>query len=216
LKGNYRLYLKNMKNLFIGLLLITCICMVLVLVSGARFSSDQVVKASHWIDNTSVLLGTVESPPYKVYVYENADKYRTLLVEYRFPFWRSSSSSWANKTEDLVKMVGWCSYADDNGKGITVVPVQSFDDNVAFIEMGSGTDLQRKAVKAGEVLLFSWGKSIRWNDLNAIAYSSDNKELYKLRYEIINSTIHPDELRWFPSEYYTSIFKTEKEKELLI
>lgn len=200
MKVNPRLYLKNMKKLFIGILLITCICVIILLGSGARFSSDQVVKDSHWIDDTSVLLGIVESPPYKVYVYENADEYRTIPVKYRFPFWRSDSSSWSNKTEDMVKLVGWCSYADENGNGITVVPVQSFDDNVALIEMGSGADLQRKAVTTGEVLFFSWEKPIRWNDLNAIAYSSDNKELYKLRYEIINSTIRTDELRWFPSE----------------
>lgn len=190
-----------MKNLFIGLLLITCIYFSILFLSGTRFSPNQVAKASQWVDNTSVLLGTVESPPYTVYVYENADEYRTVLVECRFPFWRSNSSSWANKAEDLVKLVGWCSYADvENGKGITVVPVQSVDDNVAFIEMGSGADLQRKTVKAGGVLLFSWEKSIRWNDLNAIAYSSDNKELYKLGYEITNSTIHSDELRWLPSD----------------
>lgn len=97
--------------------------------------------------------------------------------------------------------MGWCSYVDvENGKGITVVHVQSFDDNVAFIEMGSGADLQRKTVKVGGVLLFSWKKSIKLNDLNAIAYSSDDKELYKLGYKIINSTIHADELRWIPSD----------------
>jgi hypothetical protein len=190
-----------MKNLFIGLLLVVCIYTIILLISGARFTPNEVVKASYWIDNTSVLLGTVDSPPYKVYVYENAGEYRTVLVEFKFPFWRSNNSFWANKTDDMVKLVGWCSYADDeNGNCITVVPVQSFDDNVAFIEMGTGADLQRKVVKAGEVLLFYWEKSIRWKDLNAIAYSSDNKELYKLGYEINNSTIHTDELRWLPCD----------------
>lgn len=202
MKVNYKLNLekiKNLKKLLFGILLIIGIYVIILFESGARFSPNQVVEASRWIDNTSVLLGTVDSSPYKVYVYENADEYRTILVEYKFPFWRTYNCSWANKTEDMVKLVGWCSYFDDkNGKGITVVPVQSFDDNVAFIEMGSGLDLQRKAVKEGEVLLFSWEKSIKWNDLNAIAYSSDNKELYKLGYEIINSTIRPAELRWLP------------------
>ncbi|MGB8455794.1 MAG: hypothetical protein WCD89_26195 [Anaerocolumna sp.] len=193
-------YKSNMKKLFIGLLLIVCSYVIISLISGARFFPDQVVKTSRWIDdNTSVLLGTVESPPYKVYVYENADEYRTVLIGYKFPFWRLNGSSGRNKTMDIVKLVGWYSYINgETGKGLTVVPVQSFDDNIAYIEMGSGTDLQRKVVNAGEVLFFSWEKSIRWNDLNGIAYSSDNKELYKLRYEIINSTIHPDELRWFP------------------
>lgn len=192
MKDKYRL-----KNLILGPLIIVIIYMIILLLSGARFTPNQVIKTSPWIDKSSVLLATVNSSPYKVYVYENTDKYHTILVKYKFPFWRSDISSWANKTNDKVKLVGWCSYSD--GKiGITVVPVQSFDDNVAYIKMGFGTDLQQKMVKTGEVLLFSWTKSIRWNDLDAIAYSSDNKELYKLGYEIINSTIHPDELRWLP------------------
>lgn len=194
LKDKYRL-----RNLFLGLLIIVIIYMIILLLSGARFTPIQVVKTSPGIDKSSVLLGTVSSSPYKVFVYENTDKYRTILVKYKFPFWRSDSSSWANKTDDKVKLVGWCSYSDGRN-GITVVPVQSFDDNVAYIKMGSGADLQQKMIKAGEVLLFSWTKSIRWNDLNAIAYSSDNKELYKLEYEIVNSTIHPDGLRWLPSK----------------
>jgi|GEM_PF-1682223 hypothetical protein len=198
LKVNSGLNLKNIKKILIGILLLACTVMLLSLGFGARFSADQAVKTSDWIDDSSVLLGTVSSPSYQVYLYENADKYRTILAKYKFPFWRSNSSSWANKTEDMVKLVGWCSYADDNGQGITVVPVQSFDDNVAFIEMGSGADLQRKAVSTGEVLLFSWEKLIRWNDLNAIAYSSDHEELYKLGYEVNNSTVHTDELRWLP------------------
>ena len=198
---NYKLSQKHMKKLFIGLFLISCSYVIILFISGARFSPNQVAKASQGIDKTSILLGTVESPPYMVYVYENADEYRTVLVTYKFPLWRSYTSSRANKTKDKVKRVGWCSYTDDeNGKGITVVPVQSFDDNVAFIEMCSGSDLQRKEVISGEVLLFSWEKSIIWNDLNAVAYSSDNKELYKLGYEIINSTIQPDGLRWLASE----------------
>jgi len=33
-----------------------------------------------------------------------------------------------------------------------------------------------------------------------MAYSSANKELYKLGYELINNNIHIDELRWLPCD----------------
>jgi len=37
--------------------------------------------------------------------------------------------------------LGWCGYVNaKREKGITVVPVQCFDDKVAFIEMGSDAD----------------------------------------------------------------------------
>lgn len=198
MKAKYKL---NLKYSIMGLFLILCAYIIISFISGARFSPDQAAKTSRWVENTSVLLGTAETPPYKVYIYENQDKYRTILTGYKFPFWRYRGSSWANKTEDKVKLVGWCSYSDGGaGKGITVVPVQSFDDRVAFIEMGSGPDLQRKPVKTGEVLLFSWEKSIKWNNLKAIACSGDNKVLYKLGYEVNNSKINMDELRWLPKD----------------
>jgi RNA polymerase sigma factor (sigma-70 family) len=47
----------------------------------------------------------------------------------------------------LVKLVGWCSGKYDE-KGITVVPVQCFDEQVAYIEMGTN-NRQRKEVKVG-------------------------------------------------------------------
>lgn len=190
---------ENIRKVMTMLLFFIGIYVAISFAAGSRFTPDQALKVSEWIDHTSVLLGKVDSDKYQVYVYENSDVYRTIVVEYKFPFWRQNVSSWANKTQDKVKLVGWCSY-NDYKNGITVIPVQNFDEQVTYIEMGSDSDLQRKEIKVNEVLLFTWKKSLRWNDLNAVAYSSDNKALYKLGYEINNSTIHADELRWFPAD----------------
>lgn len=183
------------------IIVICAICVVLYgaysYVSGKRFDSLQSAQCSQWIDEKSVLLGEAGFHPYKVYLYENEDKYRTIMTQYSFPFWRMGGDSWANKTDDKIKLVGWCSWADGD-KGITVVPIQCFDANVAYIEMGSGTDYERKDVIVGDVVVFAWNKGIMWNDLNAVAYSSDDKQLYELGYEIINSTVKADELRWLP------------------
>ncbi|MDF2512956.1 MAG: hypothetical protein K0S04_2822 [Herbinix sp.] len=196
LHANQKLFVKK---LIIRLFIFGAICFVFFFISGARFTSKQAINTNPWLEDTSTLLETVDSSPYMVYLYENSDKYLTVIAQYKFPFWKSNTGFWANKTEDMIKLVGWCNYNDGADNYITVVPVQSFDENVAFIEMGPVTDRQRKAVKSGEVLIFSWKKSINWNDLNGVAYSIDNQELYHLGYEIVNSTIHPSELRWLPS-----------------
>lgn len=186
---------------------ITIACIILIVISviyfaqayanGKRIEAYASAQSSHWIDEESILLGEVEMYPFHIFLYENEDKYRTIATKYSFPFWELGSSSWANKTDDLIKLVGWYSVTSD-GEGITVVPIQCFDDNVAYIKMGDNDDRLRKEVKVGEVVIFSWATSLRWNDLNGIAYSKDDKPLYKLGYEIENSFIKTDELRWLP------------------
>ena len=185
-------------------LIIACVALIIVSVTyfahayatGKSFNPYTCSQNSRWVDEKSTLLGDVDMYPFHVYLYENEDKYRTIVTKYSFPFWELGSSSWANKTDDLIKLVGWCSGKYDE-RGITVVPIQCFDENVAYIEMGTNDRLQ-KEVKVGEVIIFSWTNSLRWNDLNGIAYSKNDEPLYKLGYDIKNSTIKTDELRWLP------------------
>lgn len=182
-----------------------CISLIIVLILyaaysyavGGRFDAYQCAQNSYWVDEQSILLGDVESGSFHVYLYENEDKYRTIGTKYSFPFWMPGNSSWANKTNDSVKLVGWYSQKDGDS-GITVVPVQCFDENVAYIEMGDGENRLRKEVKIGDVIIFSWPDGIRWNDLNGLAYSNDGEPLYRLGYDVTDSVIVVDELRWLP------------------
>lgn len=181
-------------------------CLVLFLVSatyfshayatGKSFRSYDAAQNSRWIDEASILLKQVDVSPFHVYLYENEDKYRTIVTTYSFPFWSIASSSWANKTEDQIKLVGWYSESR-NGKGITVVPVQSFDEEITYIEMGSSERL-RKEIITGEVTVFSWNRALKWNELNGVAYSADGTPLYKLGYDTQTGMIKIDELRWLP------------------
>ncbi|WP_313127910.1 zf-HC2 domain-containing protein [Anaerocolumna sp.] len=185
-------------------LLIACVALIIASVTyfanayanGKSFDAYTCSQNSHLIDEKSILLSDVDMFPFRIYLYENEDKYRTIVTKYAFPFWELGSGSWANKTDDLVKLVGWCSGKYDE-QGITVVPVQCFDEQVAYIEMGTN-DRLRKEVKVGEVMIFSWANSLRWNDLDGIAYSKEGEPLYKLGYDNKNATIRTDELRWLP------------------
>ena len=186
----------------IGIILILCVLSLFAYTYFERVGLDaqQAANRSHFIDTESVLLSEVEVGSYKVFFYENDDKYRTIITEKRHFLWMLNSGSfWANKTDDKVKMVGWCTMADTgNGEGLTAIPVQSYDEQVAYIEMGPEADRIVKSVPYGDTVIFAWDKDIPWNDLNAIAYSSGGQPLYKLGYEIVNNTIKRDELRWLP------------------
>ena len=123
------------------------------------------------------MLGEAEIGSYKVFFYENDDKYHTIITEKWCFLWKLNSSSfWANKFDDTVKLVGWCSITDTgNGEGLTAIPVQSYDERVAYIEMGPEDYRIMKSVSFGDTVIFAWDKGIPWNDLNAIAYSSDGQ-----------------------------------------
>jgi hypothetical protein len=167
------------------------------LTQGLRFSAEQAAGTSRYVDEQSTLLGEVEVGSFKVFFYENEDKYRTVLTKRTLGLWKNSSSSWANKTTDHVKLVGWSSMADRSSRrGVTAVPVQSFDRQVAYIEMGPAKERQKRDLAFGETAIFAWESPIKWNDLNGMAYSEDGKPLYKLGYETVNNSIRTDELRW--------------------
>lgn len=186
-----------------GIAMVLCVTALIAYVysQGMRFDAQQAANSNRYVDEESVLLGEVEINSHRVFFYENDDKYRTIITEKAYFLWKNSSSFWANKADDKVKMVGWCSMTDtENGKGLTAIPVQSYDKQAAYIEMGPKEDRLIKDVPYGKTVIFAWDKSIRWNDLNAVAYSSDGKPLYKLGYEIVNNHINTDELRWLPVE----------------
>lgn len=206
--GDYKKLAKKLRfrKAFIctGLAIFLCLtCSIAyAYVDGVRFSAQQAAVSSHYIDENSILLGEAEIGSYKVFFYENDDKYRTIITENFYSIWRlNRNSSWANKSEDALKMVGWCSMTDnENGKGLTAIPVQSYDENVAYIEMGPEGNRIIKDAVYGELIVFAWEYSVKWNDLNAIAYSADNEPLYKLGYEKVGGMIKTDELRWLTIE----------------
>lgn len=167
---------------------------------GVRFAARQAAQSSRYVDEKSVLLADMQVNSYRLFFYENDDKYRTILTHNILGVWKLNGNSfWANKTDDAVKLVGWCSLEDpEKGLGIMAVPVQSFDAHVAYIEMGPQDDRIKIDVAPGDLAIFSWCYSLRWNDLDGVAYDADGRPLYELGYEVNGGTIKPNELRWLP------------------
>lgn len=99
---------------------------------------------------------------------------------------------------DAVKTVGLISLKDQNSKQITVFAVQTKDPNIRFIEAGSNSDRQRKPITLNETVVFSWDKTLLWNDINAIAFDKDNLQSYKYEFLQNVTTISTKDLRWYP------------------
>lgn len=168
-------------------------------VNGYRFSSLEAAKLSPQISNDSKYIDELDYNTGKLYLFDSSGQYHTVVVEKDLLLWKSYSSFWTNKTSDKVQLIGWCSENNPNGS-VTAVFVKCFDNSVSYIEMGKDEYRIRKDIKGQKDIIFSWNKCFPWNNLHGIAYSKDGKSLYELGYEIKDSTIHADELRWLQSK----------------
>lgn len=183
----------------------TLIVIVIILLSygyirGIRFDARRAAETNRYIDKESVLLGKAAVNSHEIFFYENEDQYHIIMTERAFFGWKPSNSSfYAKKTNDPVEMVGRYSMAASrDGNGLTAIAVQSCDKDVSCIAMGPVDNRIEKDITCGDAVIFTWNTSIRWNDLNAIAYSDDGNPLYLLAYEIAGGQIKADELRWLP------------------
>ena len=172
---------------------------IFLFVNGYRFSSFEAAKLSPQISSDSKYIDELDYNTGKLYLFENSDRYHTVVAEKNLLLWKSDCSFWINKTSDKVQLIGWCSKNNSNGS-VTAVFVKCLDNSVGYIEMGKDEYRVRKNVNGQTNVIFSWNKCFPWNDLHGVAYSKDGKALYELGYEIKDSTIHIDELRWLQSK----------------
>ena len=182
--------------------MVICITAVTFYLTGVRFHAQQAARASSYVDEGTILLADADIDSHRIFFYENADQYNTVLTKKYLIMWGNSSGSFrVPKTDDAVKLVGWCSFGDgQNHEGFTAIAVQNYDEDVMYIKMGPDNDRVVQNTPCGETTVFLWNKCIRWNDLNAVAYSVDEKPLYQLGYETENNQIITDELKWLTVE----------------
>ena len=127
-------------------------------------------------------LGDVDFGWGKVFVFDTANGPRTVISIKSWFLWRAPAAVHFEKSTDAIRAIGWMSYFDKRGQA-TVFAVETSDPEISFIEAGPEDDRVRKEIKTGSPTVFSWNRALRSNDeLNAIAYSIDDKALYEYRY----------------------------------
>lgn len=189
-----------MNKKFIILPFIIIAFIVFFFISGYKLTAKSSVESSLNLHGDENVFGEVKRDWGIVYLLDTHKGIKTALATKKGLLWSCSTSTYFFDDvikNDLVKTVGWMSIKDANNKQITVFAVQTNDPKVRFIEVGSSSDRQRKPIALNETVIFSWDKSIIWNDLNAIAFDKDNIQLYKYGYPKNVSSINANDLRWY-------------------
>jgi len=160
---------------------------------GYRFTGLQAAKNNFEISKGAQLIGQVNYNWGNVYLFKTNKGPRTIISKRFGLLWSASVGFSMNDSNDAISVVGW-----GNDTKCTVYAVEALDNNVKYIEMGSEGSRIRKYVGKENPIIFSWNKSIPWNDFNGIAYSTNGEAIYELRYPQNKSYINPtDDLKWF-------------------
>lgn len=195
--------LKNYK-LIISVFSIILLIAAFGFINGYRLSPIQAVKASSFIEGDIKIFGEVNRDWGKIYLVEAENGIKTAIAERKGFLWRCPWVAYLHDDiirNDRVKTVGLASIAGNNSRQITVFAVQTNDPDVKFIEAGKNLDMQRKAIGINETVIFEWNKRLTINDINAVALSKDNLQLYKYQYNLEHKTyIDPKQLRWYPQK----------------
>lgn len=191
-----------MRKSFVKKISVVILLMLLVVLftyaSGYRFTPEAAAKAHSILEKNSTLVKKVNTPFGQVFIYKEKNSYRTILPEKKRFFWRASNSfstEEINDKNDSIRTIGYCSVINGEESG-TIMAVQVKDDKIAYIEAGTELNRERKKVKTGEYILFTWDKAFYPWQVNPIALSENGEKLYQYEYPKSSNYVDLKELRW--------------------
>lgn len=162
-------------------------------ITGYRLTGIQAAKAHFEIGRDAQLLGYERYDWGNIYIFNTSKGYRTAISQRLGFLWRAKNAFYTYENSDLIKTIG----GGSNEKA-TLYALEVTDEKVAYIEIGTGIDRIRKNVSDASPIIFSWNKSISWNDFNGIAYSKDGEQIYEYRYPKDTNYLNHQDLRWYP------------------
>ncbi|GKU24930.1 hypothetical protein [Clostridium folliculivorans] len=173
-----------------------------IYLQGYRLSPMKAAEAALEMNDNIQKFGEVKRDWGNVLLLKTSKGLKTALVMKQGLLWHCNSTIYffddAMKN-DLVKTVGWESFSSDNSKQITVLAVENNDPNVKVIKAGTGSDIQSKSISLGVTVIFTWDKMIQSSNLNPVAFDKSDSPVYKYQYNPKDSSsIHLDELKWYP------------------
>ncbi|MCY6485409.1 hypothetical protein OW763_13820 [Clostridium aestuarii] len=184
--------MKKNKILIINLVLLFILISVYLYTMGYRLTEVEAAKVHLGVGKNAQLFEQVNYKWGTVCLFNTPKGPRTAIAEKYMFLWKTRVAFHMTNSQDLIKTVGWA-----NNEKCTVYAVESTDDNLAYIEMGSGSDRIKIYSEENEPMIFQWSKPIRWNDFNGIAYSKNGEAIYEFRYPKGN-VLNISEIRWFP------------------
>ena len=149
------------------------------MVTGYRFTALSAAKSNSFITKDYKVIEKYNTGSPEIFLFKSDIKkaYRTVLSEKSGLLYRSSFSTYIPYSADKLQTIGGMSFTSENDE-ITFLSVISNDDEVAYIEVGIGPNIEKKEINKGERVSFLFPFSEQIDFLNPTAFDKDGKKLY--------------------------------------
>ncbi|QYR22321.1 hypothetical protein KZ483_04835 [Paenibacillus sp. sptzw28] len=171
-------------------------------IGGNRFTPLAAAKAQESVGKDVTVFDQVDLSWGKVFLIDTPNGERTAVVRKKGPFWFCNFVTTFDDVSksDPIRTVGWLNYqytAVNPPESVTLIAVISNDPQIAFIEVGDGSDRVKRKIETNKPLLVWWPKTFPGSNLKPLALSSEGKLLYEYRFAQENVT-DTNTLKWYP------------------
>jgi len=152
--------------------------------NGYRLSSEEAAELSN--NTAAQMISCYEwKDDFHFYIYDSYSCYDVVYVEKSPLGWKKYDNNlnwpkWSTYEENVgIETAGaLCHFKYD--EGVQLFPVRVYDEKVKNIEVTCYEQTQKKEVKLGEVILFTFDAVGRSNKIEATAYDAMGNEIYRL------------------------------------
>ncbi|WAH37762.1 hypothetical protein [Alicyclobacillus dauci] len=163
--------------------LIYVVVVLVILVLGIGFTGirlDPISAGRTSISRGAMLIRQVSfGQSEKVDIFNTHDGYATTLVKKWGPFWRKNTTTLSGKASSKMNIISFINFDDPKLGSGTVLAVLSHDKNVSYLRAGPNS--VKYSIKPHVVSVLSWNQLLTPTALNAVAYSKNNRTLYKIK-----------------------------------
>lgn len=181
------------------ILIVFLVLLLSLYFTGYRFTPKQAADAHSFLERDSQVISEVDIGWGYTYIYKLPDSYLTVMATKRGFLWRASVSTYIkdiNIKNDKIRTVGWMSYTNSEKEKATIIVIENKDEDIVSIESGKVTQRNKKNIGNGELVTFVWDEALFSHDINLIALSKDNIELYRYGYPLGTTTFIDKDLKW--------------------
>lgn len=171
--------------------------------NGYRFTPKQAANAHSFLERGAQVISEVDVGWGYAYIYKLPDYYLTVMATKSGFLWRapiSSHTKEVNDRDDRVRTIGWMSYRNNEKEKATVLVIENKDENVVAIEAGKEAQRIRKNIENKELVTFVWDEALSLYDINPVALSKDDRELYRYGYPLWTTAFRDKDLKWYSSK----------------
>ena len=174
----------------------TIIVFVLIFfISGNRLNALSAAKSNTFLAKDAELMEKYDTGSSVIFLFKSDEQkiYQTVLTEKSGLFFRSSASTNTPYSSDKIQTVGGISFTSEKDEA-TLLSVISYDEEVAYIEAGVESYLERKEINKGERISFLFPFSEQIDFINPTAFNKDGKKLYYFGYPKDTNVLKSEDL----------------------